>query len=188
MNTKSINERFGHEYGDFILRGVADCIKKTLGPGEEVYRVSADEFIVVSYLVDDLNDGKRLYNDIRCEVDKFIEANRYETVFTISGGVLSCAELCGMEYQELIKLSQFALSHAKKNGKNQVYFFDLYDYEKFLRKNMILSDIREAISSDYEGFEVYYQPIVNCFGGTTPRGAVGFRAVHELLSEGSRDN
>lgn len=178
MNTKSINERFGHEYGDFILRGVADCIKKTLGPGEEVYRVSAD----------DLNDGKRLYNDIRCEVDKFIEANRYETVFTISGGVLSCAELCGMEYQELIKLSQFALSHAKKNGKNQVYFFDLYDYEKFLRKNMILSDIREAISSDYEGFEVYYQPIVNCFGGTTPRGAVGFRAVHELLSEGSRDN
>lgn len=168
---KSINERFGHEYGDFILRGVANCIKKALGPGEEVYRVSADEFMVVSYLADDLTDGKRLYNDIRCEVDKFIEANRYETVFTISGGVLSCAELCGMEYQELIKLSQFALSHAKKNGKNQVYFFDLYDYEKFLRKNMILSTIREAISSDYEGFEVHYQPIVNCFDGTTPRGA-----------------
>lgn len=94
-------------------------------------------------------------------VDDFIQGNNYETVFTISGGVLSCSELCGMEFQELIKLSQFALNQAKKHGKNQVYFFDLYDYEDFLRRNMILSAIREAISNDYEGFEVYYQPIID---------------------------
>jgi len=159
---KSINERFGHEYGDFILRGVAECIKKSLGPGEEVYRVSADEFMVVSYLADDINCGKTLYEEIRAEVDIFIEQNRYETVFTISGGVLSCAELCGMEFQELVKLSQFALSQAKKHGKNQMYFFDLYDYEDFLRKNMILSAIRESISNNFEGFDVHYQPIMSC--------------------------
>lgn len=168
---RSINEQFGHEYGDFILRGVADCIKKSLGPGEEVYRVSSDEFMVVSYLAEFVDDGKRLYSDIRSEVDRFIDENHYETVFTISGGVLSCVELCGMEFQELIKLSQFALSQAKKNGKNQVYFFDLYDYEKFLRRKMILSAIRESISNEYEGFEVYYQPIVSCFTTPKPHGA-----------------
>lgn len=168
---RSINERFGHEYGNFILRGVAECIKKSLGPGEEVYRVTADEFMVVSYLADDINNGKELYHIIRKEVDKFIEENNYQTFFTISGGVLSCAELCGMEFQELIKLSQFALSQAKKNGKNQMYFFDLYDYEKFLRRNMIISAVREAMSNDYEGFEVYYQPIVSCFDEAKPHGA-----------------
>lgn len=168
---KAVNERFGHEYGDFILRGVADCIKNTIGPGEEVYRVLADEFIVVSYFSDDIADGKELYNRIRGEVDKFIETNRYETVFTISGGVLSCAELSGMEYQELIKLSQFALNQAKKRGKNQVYFFDLYDYEDFLRKNMILSAIRESIATDFEGFDVYFQPIVKCGESFDLRGA-----------------
>lgn len=168
---RSINEQFGHEYGDFILRGVADCIKKSLGPGEEVYRVSSDEFMVVSYLAEFVDDGKRLYSDIRSEVDRFIDENHYETVFTISGGVLSCVELCGMEFQELIKLSQFALSQAKKNGKNQVYFFDLYDYEKFLRRKMVLSAIRESISNEYEGFEVYYQPIVSCFTTPKPHGA-----------------
>lgn len=168
---KSINERFGHEYGDFILRGVADAIKSSLGPGEEVYRVSSDEFMIVSYLADDINAGKTLYEEIREAVDAFIEKNRYETVFTISGGVLSCAELCGMEFQELIKLSQFALSQAKKHGKNQVYFFELYDYEDFLRKNMILSAIRESIANDFEGFEVYYQPIMDCVPKKTPHGA-----------------
>ncbi len=165
---RTINERFGHEYGDFILHGVAETIKKSLGPGEEVYRVSSDEFIVVSYLAEDIETGRKLYEDIRAAVDEFIQNNRYETVFTISGGVLSCAELCGMEFQELIKLSQFALSQAKKNGKNQVYFFDLNDYEDFLRKNMILSTIRESIANDYEGFEVYYQPIMDC----EPKGAL----------------
>lgn len=168
---KSVNERFGHEYGDFILRRVADCIRSSIGPGEEVYRVFADEFIVVSYFADDITAGKTLYDKIRTAVDAFIEKNRYETVFTISGGVLSCAELCGMEYQELIKLSQFALSQAKKRGKNQVYFFDLYDYEDFLRKTMILSAIRESISNSFEGFEVYYQPIIKDCDKSIPHGA-----------------
>ena len=33
---KSINERFGHEYGNFILKSVAECISDALNIGEEV--------------------------------------------------------------------------------------------------------------------------------------------------------
>ena len=157
---KSINERFGHEYGNFILKSVAECISDALNIGEEVYHVSADEFLIISYLTDDEADGKDLYNRVRNNVDDFIEKNRYQTVFTISGGVLSCKKLSGMEYEELLKLSQFALSQAKKMGKNQVYFFEEEDYEQFLRSRLVISTIRESISSDYEGFEVFFQPIV----------------------------
>ena len=157
---KSINERFGHEYGNFILKSVAECISEALNVGEEVYHVSADEFLVVSYLTDDEADGKDLYNRIRANVDAFIEKNRYQTVFTVSGGVLSCKKLSGMAYEELIMLSQFALSQAKKLGKNQVYFFNEADYEDFLRSRLIISTIRESVSSEYEGFEVFFQPIV----------------------------
>ncbi|MBQ3559698.1 MAG: GGDEF and EAL domain-containing protein [Agathobacter sp.] len=157
---KSINERFGHEYGNFILKSVAECISDALNIGEEVYHVSADEFLIISYLTDDEADGKDLYNRVRNNVDAFIEKNRYQTVFTISGGVLSCKKLSGMEFEELIKLSQFALSQAKKLGKNQVYFFEEEDYEQFLRSRLVISTIRESISSGYEGFEVFFQPIV----------------------------
>jgi diguanylate cyclase (GGDEF)-like protein len=128
---KSINERFGHEYGDFILKGVADCIVEALNIGEEVYHVVADEFMVVSYLTDDEVDGKELYDRVRRNVDAFIDRNHYQTVFTISGGILSCKKMSGMEYEELLMLSQFALSRAKELGRNQVYFFDEADYEKF---------------------------------------------------------
>ena len=158
---KSINETFGHDYGNHILRGVAGCIVEALGVGEEVYHASADDFLIVSYLTDDELEGKDLYERIRRKIDEFIEKNNYQTVFTISGGVLSCKKLSGMEFQELIKLSQFALSQAKKLGKNQVYFFSEYDYEKFLRSRMIISAIRESISNDFNGFEVFYQPIMS---------------------------
>lgn len=158
---KAINERFGHEYGNFILRGVSQCIADSLLPGQEVYSVVADEFIVIDYFSDVRNEGKELYDAIREKVDEFIEKNRYETVFTISGGILSCADLGGIDYQEYIKLSEFALSQAKARGKNQVYFFDINDYDGFIRKSFILSAIREAVGANFEGFEVYFQPIMD---------------------------
>lgn len=168
---KAINERFGHDYGNFILRGVADCITKCIGPGQEVYSVIADEFLVVDYFSESAKGGKELYNAIRAKVDEFIEKNRYETVFTISGGVLSCNELGGMEYQEFIKLSEFALSQAKALGKNQVYFFCEDDYEGFIRKRSILSSVRESIAADCDGFEVHFQPIVRDNQDTKPYAA-----------------
>lgn len=168
---RTINERFGHEYGNFILKGVADCIADALSIGEEVYHVAADEFMVISYLTDDEVDGRELYERIRTNVDAFIDKNHYQTVFTISGGVLSCKKMTGMEYEELIMLSQFALSQAKILGKNQVYFFEEEDYEKFLRSRTIISTIRESIASDYEGFEVHFQPIVKDSDDKVPYGA-----------------
>lgn len=158
-NFKVINERFGHEYGDFILHGVADCIESCIGPGQEVYHVITDEFLVVDYFSDSADGAKELYDAICAKIDKFIAKNRYETVFSISGGVLSCTELGGMAFDEFIKLSQFALNYAKKQGKNQVYFFRLEDYEMFLYKSNILSALKESISAEYEGFDVLFQPV-----------------------------
>ncbi|MBR3811381.1 MAG: GGDEF and EAL domain-containing protein [Agathobacter sp.] len=157
---RSINERFGHQYGDYILKGVAECVVNALGIGEEVYHVSADEFLVVSYLSDDVADGKALYNSIRANMDKFIEKNSYKSVFTISAGLLSSKKLRGMENENVLKLSGFALSQAKKLGKNRLYSFKKTDYNNFLRSRIVLSTMRESISADFEGFEVYFQPIV----------------------------
>ena len=157
---RSINERFGYEYGNFILKGVADCILKALDNGEEVYHVSADEFLVISYLSEEEVDGLDLYNRVRANIDAFIESNRYKAVFTISAGLLSCRKFNEMEYEDSMKLSEFALSQAKKLGKNQLYSFEETDYKKFLRSRIVLSTMRESISADFEGFDVYFQPII----------------------------
>ena len=35
------------DYGDFVLREVADCIQRCLGPKQYVYRIVSDEFMVL---------------------------------------------------------------------------------------------------------------------------------------------
>lgn len=155
-----INEKFGMEYGNHVLRGVASCIIDSLQPGEEAYHVVADEYIILDCNGSSEKEAHELYRNIRRKLDLFIEENNYEAVYTISGGILSTKEVEHPDYGEIMKLSQFALSQAKLEGKNQVYIFKQEDYELFLRKRNILRELRKSVADDFRGFDLYFQPIM----------------------------
>ncbi len=162
---KDINEKFGMEYGDYVLHGVANCILDSLLPGQRAYRVVADEFLVMDFMYGSIEDAQELYRRVRTAVDKFIESNQYEAVYTISGGVLTCMDVIEPTYSEIMKISQFALSEAKGRGKNQLYIFHTEDYQKFLRKRALLRELRLSIAGGFEGFRLFFQPIVSASKG-----------------------
>ena len=116
---KSINEKFGIEYGDYVLRGVAECIVDSVSEGQNVYRVVADEFMVMDMNGATEEEAQKLYRKIRNRVDKFIKMDNYKAVYTISGGIVLGNSIDKMEYNEVMKISQFALTTAKNRGKNQ---------------------------------------------------------------------
>ncbi len=157
---KDINEKFGMEYGDYVLHGVADCIVNSLMPGQEAYRVVGDEFMIMDFVYGNIEDARELYRRIRSMLDAFIESNHYEAVYTISGGVLTCGDVIEPNYSEIMKISQFALNEAKVRGKNQLYVFKAEDYQRFLRKRSLLRQLRQSIAAGFEGFELFFQPIV----------------------------
>lgn len=157
---KDINENFGFDYGDFVLKGVADCILENVEAQQNVYHVVADEYMIIDFSGQSARKAHELYKRIRKSVDKFIEDNDFEAVYTISGGIVECKQLGDVNYSEIMKLSQFALNKAKYNGKNQVYTYNAEDYNAFIRKKMLLSELRAAVENDFSGFEVYFQPIM----------------------------
>lgn len=71
-------------------------------------------------------------------------------------------------YDECRKKFAFVLKQAKSMGKNGFYIFDEKDYEAFLRKGKIVAALRHAVVNQYNGFEVYYQPIVDCKSEKNP--------------------
>lgn len=158
---KDINERFGIDYGDFVLHGVAKCIENSLYPGQKAFRVPSDEYIIVDFAHGTEAEAIQLYRRIRTALDDFIAENNYEAVFTISGGILTWTAIQTPTYKEIMKLSQFALSEAKVRGKNQVYVFESGDYIKFLRKREVLRTAKQAVEDDFKGFELFFQPIVH---------------------------
>lgn len=52
-NFKPINEKFGWDYGDYILRKTAECISHCISGEQQVYKLSSDEFIIVDVTSDD---------------------------------------------------------------------------------------------------------------------------------------
>lgn len=157
---KSINEKFGIEYGDYVLRGVAECIVDSVSEGQNVYRVVADEFMIMDMNGATEEEAQKLYRKIRNRVDKFIKMDNYKAVYTISGGIVLGDSMDKMEYNEVMKISQFALTIAKNRGKNQTYCFDEADYKAFLREREVLEQLRKSVADGFRGFELFFQPIV----------------------------
>ena len=162
---KLVNERHGTDYGDFVLREVAACIKRSLGPGQYVYRIVSDEFMVLDLSGANYNEMNRLYHRIRSEVDDLVSREHYKAIYTISAGLVALKDTDGKQhdytgYSETMKLSEFALSEAKTRGRNQLYFFRQEDYSAFLRKRYLNSCLSQAVSDNFRGFELNFQPLV----------------------------
>ncbi|MDE7222931.1 MAG: GGDEF and EAL domain-containing protein [Acetatifactor sp.] len=155
-----INERLGVEYGDTVLRQVAQCIENCLLPEQFVYRVISDEFLILDLSGTGFEEVKELYCNIRLEVEGAIARRNYEAVYTISGGIISIQDLQRPDYEEIMRLSEFALGQAKRMGKNQVYMFTQADYTAFLRTRAISRSLRKAVSNDFAGLDLYFQPLV----------------------------
>ncbi len=165
---KLINERHGTEYGNFVLREVAGCIVNCLSPSQSAYRIVSDEFMVADVSGAGYYEMNKLYHNIRSAVDSVVAREKYKSIYTISGGLLSLKDLdCSLpnSVDEIMKLSEFALTEAKNRGKNQMYFFRPDDYDLFLRTRYVRSCLRQALANDFKGFELYYQPIVRSDNG-----------------------
>ena len=160
----AINSSRGAGYGNYILRSVAGCMKECLSDKQRIYHLVADQYVIVDLEASSAEDAVALKEKITDKLRNFIVAENYEAIFSISIGVIDAETFCeGTE--ECRKKFEFSLKKAKRMGKNNIYFYRQEDYEKFQRNGRIISALRNSIANGCEGFEVYYQPIVDCVSG-----------------------
>ena len=157
----AINSSRGAAYGNYILKGVADCIKECLSDKQKIYHLVADQYVIVDLEHSSEEYAAELKKMIDARLYKFIVSEKYEAVFSISVGVVDAATACE-GYEECRKKFAFVLKKAKKMGKNGFYIFDENDYESFLRTGRIVAELRNSVVNGFNGFDVYYQPIVDC--------------------------
>ncbi len=160
-NLKRINQKYGMEGGDKAITFVSKAIKKCIKDKTNIYRMYGDEFVVC--LSGDTGDAKEVYNQIRSNLDELILFNDYELFFTVSGGIVNVT--ADMAYDDVKVKLDFALHNAKKKGKNCVCLYDEDSYREHTKLLDIQELLRSSINNDYEGYEVYYQPIVDVESG-----------------------
>lgn len=160
----AVNGTHGSNYGDYVLKSVADCMKECLSGNQRLFHLIADQYVIVDLDSTSMDDAIQLKKRIGEKIDEFIISEKYEVVFSVSAGVID-ASTVAEGYEECRKKFEFSLKKAKQMGKNNIYFYRQEDYEKFQRNGRIISALRSSIANGCEGFEVYYQPIVDCVSG-----------------------
>lgn len=161
-NFKDINEHYGREMGNKILHSLAGCIRKSAKSTARIYRMSGDEIMI---FYDDINTkfnepAKELYKNIRSAVDNMIRESGYELFYTISAGAAYFTESDAGNLN-LLEQAEFALRLAKVRGKNTYVKYKQKDYTDYLIKLDMQEHLRKSVENSFEGFELYYQPIVN---------------------------
>lgn len=112
---KSVNDRFGHLFGNKILCAVADRITENLSGDDMAARVGGDEFLLLIGQGDNVRKKiKDIFDSLRLD---------YEGCgITLSMGVSLCPEN-GTDYEDLFHKADQALYHAKQNGRNKCVFY-----------------------------------------------------------------
>ena len=157
----AVNGTQGSTYGDYVLKSVADCMKECLSGNQRLYHLIADQYVIVDLDSTSRDDAMQLKKRISEKIDEFIISEKYEVVFSVSAGVID-ASTVAEGYEECRKKFEFSLKKAKQMGKNNIYFYRQEEYERFQRNGRIISALRNSIANECEGFEVYYQPIMDC--------------------------
>lgn len=112
---KRINDEFGHQAGDDVLRIVCELIHDSIRGSDQLFRVGGEEFCLVA-MVDGEKDAHALAEKVRQVVEShtFPEIGR----LTISIGIAGFEE--GDSQESIYARADAALYEAKNNGRNCV--------------------------------------------------------------------
>jgi len=121
---KKINDTYGHQFGDTVLKGVASCLESCIRQGvDTVARYGGEEFALILVKSDD-NNAMETAERIRQQISsKLFRAPSGEDVHVTMSFGIAVYRQHARQIDELIKKADKALYRAKENGRNRVEVF-----------------------------------------------------------------
>ncbi len=130
---KVVNDMYGYEWGDVLLRNMSDKLKQMIRKEDVLTRYGDEEFIVI--LPNTSEDNAFLFAErFRRDIEKmeFIPAGEEERhPITVSGGISTypCLKNVDEDANTIIRYAEHALYNAKKRGKNKIVQFSQINLE-----------------------------------------------------------
>lgn len=168
-NFKDVNDTFGHDTGDKVLRAIAAGLKGYGLPEDSLYNIGADEYALM------------LADITREQVEVHVKAvlRTIEKPITISGNMFHITASMGVAFypehgctfDTLLKNADAAMYRAKGTGSGLYRMYDEAIGNAVLERTRLQSSLRNAL--DKNEFLLNYQPQINTEG----EGVYGFEAL-----------
>ncbi|WP_198304446.1 GGDEF domain-containing protein [Arcobacter vandammei] len=116
---KIINDTFGHDKGDFVLKNLASLLKNSIRKNDKLFRVGGEEFVIVAKNIKNMNELENFANKLRVEVENFDFGLKQKVTISLGATTLVPND----EKENVFKRADEALYKSKENGRNRVTIF-----------------------------------------------------------------
>ena len=124
---KKVNDQFGHEFGDYVLKEFASFVSIGLRDSDSFYRIGGEEFVILFRRGEFEGVMKRL-DAIRTGLEMHpFELRGNSRKITISAGLFhssKCSEP-DLNADDVLRMADDALYSSKTNGRNQITVFSV---------------------------------------------------------------
>jgi diguanylate cyclase (GGDEF)-like protein len=155
---KGVNDSLGHPVGDELLKAVAARLGRCVREGDIVARLGGDEFAVVQTGISGPDEVTDLVTRIYRAIREPYECLGHQLAADASIGI-ALAPRDGTDLDQLLKNADLAMYGAKADGRRTYRLFEPEMDARVKGRRRLELDLRQAIAN--EGFELYYQPLVN---------------------------
>lgn len=157
-NLHSLINHYGFKFGSIVLYQMSRILLNFTSGKDEVSRFPNDKFML---LIDNVTSNDEIKN-LGKKIIKMLEAplivEGLPVYLNVSIGMTLFPD-ADKDANELIRQSDFAISHSKEQGSNRASFFDTELMETFNRGMQIESELANALNNDE--FYLVYQPQLN---------------------------
>ncbi len=160
---KHINDAFGHQTGDMLLKEVAHRLVHCVRTTDTVARLGGDEFVIILTELIKCSQAGSVASKIISSMDRPFHLDGHELHSGVSIGVALCPT-DGEDADTLLKHADVAMYQAKEEGRGLFKFFSPEHNEKMLQRMNLENSLRQAMESN-ELF-LLYQPQVDLASGT----------------------
>ncbi|MAD41819.1 MAG: hypothetical protein CL623_05455 [Arcobacter sp.] len=167
---KEINDSFGHDIGDEILKTVSNRLKKVVREEDTVSRFGGDEFTIIIGELNEAQDSSIIAKKVLKILSEPI--NTKTNTFYISSSIgISIYPDDGQSTQNLLKYADSAMYKAKDEGRSNFQYYNSSMTELAFERVVMEASLRRALKEDQ--FVVFYQAQIN---GITDE-IIGFEAL-----------
>lgn len=155
----SVNNNYGYYFGNRVIQDLCARIRRLANKFAcDLYHMDGSRFIIISNSANNEN-LREFYNKLCSEYRSFVNIDGKEIMLSLCAGMV-IVNTFKVDVRTLYACLDYAFEESKSRRQGNLVVFDNIHDEKKRNKLEALSVIRSCIGHDFEGFELYYQPVV----------------------------
>lgn len=155
---KEVNDTYGHNVGDLLLKYVASKFQSTLRSQDILARIGGDEFNIILEDISSEQDAIVIAQKLADSFKDPVVIQDYSCFVSLSIGV-SIFPYHGVDAINLAKNADAAMYEVKKNGRNGIMVYNSKFTANLLERVSLQNDLKKMLQNHQ--IEVYFQPVID---------------------------